>query len=89
MVVQLLAQPTLILVWKRESVCERMGKVVLKGESIPHEVDWDEAITLYLVSDFVWSARKSSYQVVKKQWRENYMRYAEIEFKENHRLESD
>jgi len=56
-------------------------KVVLDGENIPHEVDWDEAITLYLISDFIWSARKSSYQAVKKQWRDKYMRYAEIELK--------
>jgi len=55
------------------------ARVALNNEKIKRELDWDEAITLYLISDFVWSARKSNYSTVKKQWRDKYMRYVEIE----------
>ena len=56
-------------------------KVVLDGESIPREVDWDEAITLYIISDFKYAAKNSDYSVVKKQWVERYKYYTELERK--------
>ncbi len=57
------------------------AKVVLDGESIPREVDWDEAITLYIISDFKYAAKNSDYRAVKKQWIEKYKYYAELERK--------
>ncbi len=55
--------------------------VVLDGESIPKEVDWDEAITLYIISDFKYAATSSNYCVVKKPWVEKYKYYTELERK--------
>jgi len=53
--------------------------VALDNESIGQEVYWDEAIVLYIISDFLWSARESGFKCVKKKWREKYMKYSEME----------
>ena len=55
--------------------------VVLDGENIGKEVDWDEAITLYVIADFKYVAKNSDYSVVKKQWIEKYKYYTELERK--------
>jgi len=46
--------------------------VVINKEDIPIEVDWDEAITLYIISDFRQAARNSNYHTARKQWVEKY-----------------
>ena len=55
--------------------------VVLDKEDIPREVDWDEAITLYIISDFRQAARNSNYRVVRKKWVQKYKQYMELEHK--------
>ncbi len=55
--------------------------VVLDKEDIPREVDWDERITLYIISDFRQAARNLNYHAVKKQWVEKYKQYTELEHK--------
>ena len=55
--------------------------VVLDGESVPREVDWDEAITLYVIADFKYAAKNSDYSAVKKPWIKKYKYYAELERK--------
>jgi len=55
--------------------------VVLDKEDIPREVDWDEAITLYIISDFRQATRNSNYRAVKKQWVQKYKQYTELERK--------
>ena len=53
--------------------------VVIDDEKIPKAVDWDEAITLYIINDFRLAARNSNYRAVKKEWIEKYKQYEEIE----------
>ena len=55
--------------------------VVLDKEDISHEVDWDEAITLYIIADFKHAARESNYRAVRKPWVEKYKYYMELERK--------
>ena len=55
--------------------------VVLDGENIGREVDWDEAITLYVIADFNYAAKNSDYHIVKKPWVEKYKYYTELERK--------
>ena len=56
--------------------------VVLDGEEIAREVDWDEAITLYVIADFRYAAKASNYVVVKKKWVKLYREYDELERRE-------
>ncbi len=53
-------------VWKR---------VVLEGKTIPREVDLDEAITLYIISDFVDAFLNSQGKCVRKKWVPKYEEY--------------
>jgi len=53
--------------------------VAIDNEDIPQEVDWDEAIVLYIISDFLWAAREARFQCVKKKWRDRYKQYSELE----------
>ena len=53
--------------------------VVIDKEDIPIEVDWDEAITLYIISDFRQAARNSNYHTARKQWVEKYKQYMDLE----------
>ncbi|UXD22813.1 hypothetical protein IPA_08450 [Ignicoccus pacificus DSM 13166] len=53
--------------------------VVLDKEDIPQEVDWEEAIVLYIISDFKESAKNSNYCVVRKRWVEKYKYYLDLE----------
>lgn len=57
------------------------ASVSLDEEDIPNDVDWDEAITLYIISDFSQAARNSNYKAVRKQWTDKYKQYTELERK--------
>ena len=57
------------------------ASVVLDGENISREVDWDEAIVLYVIADFKSAAKNSNYRAVKKPWVERYKYYMELERK--------
>lgn len=56
-------------------------RVAMEGKDIPKTVDWDEAITLYVISDFTYTARNSDYKAVRKAWVEKYKRYYQLEYK--------
>ena len=53
--------------------------VVIDKEDIPQTVDWDEAITLYVISDFKYAARNSNYKAVKKKFVPKYKEYIKVE----------
>ena len=53
--------------------------VAIDNEDIPQEVDWDEAITLYIIADFKHVAIYSNYKAVRKEKIEQYRRYIEEE----------
>ena len=55
------------------------ARVVLDGEDIPQIINWDEAITLYIIDDFIHAAQNSDYRAVKKRWRSKYEEYIKIE----------
>jgi len=54
------------------------AKVVLDNKNIPHEVNWDEAIVLYVISDFVEAFYNSNGKCVRKEWRKKYDEYVKI-----------
>jgi len=56
-------------------------KVVLDKENLPREVDWDEAITLYIISDFVDAFLNSQGKCVKKKFTPKYKEYIKVEKK--------
>ena len=45
------------------------ARVVLNNEKIKREFDWDEAITLYIISDFVDAFLNSKGKCMRKKWR--------------------
>lgn len=53
--------------------------VVLDEEEIPEVVGWNEAITLYIISDFKYAAEKSQHRAVRERWAEKYKQYTELE----------
>ena len=56
-------------------------RVVKENYTIPREVAWDEAITLYIIDDFRIAARDTSFRVVKKKWRGKWKQYVKMEKK--------
>jgi len=54
------------LVWTVKAFANVWTMVVLDKEDIPREVDWDGAITLYIIADFKYAARNSNYRAIRK-----------------------
>jgi len=63
---RLLAEPAKLLVWTVKAFANVWTMVVLDKEDIPREVDWDGAITLYIIADFKYAARNSNYRAIRK-----------------------
>ena len=53
--------------------------VVIDKEDIPQVVDWNDAITLYIIADFKYVAQESDYKAIKKKWIPKYEEYIELE----------
>jgi len=54
-------------------------KVVFEGYTIPPAVPWKDAITLYIIYDFIKSYENSGGKCIRKKWLKKYEKYYEIE----------